>query len=103
MQTDFIVTNKYKQGKFASITSNTQMLYGEYILSKFSFLAYDPDRKKSLFKYIEEQFEMDTFEKYESLISFPSLKMIAATKLIGKKLIEIEEKLSNCCYSANSL
>jgi len=66
------------------------MLYGEYILSKFSFLAYDPDRKKSLFKYIEEQFEMDTFEKYESLISFPSLKMIAATKLIGRIEIKIE-------------
>ncbi|KAL4455854.1 hypothetical protein ABPG74_003264 [Tetrahymena malaccensis] len=82
-QSSYIITNKYRQNKRGSIASNNMYLYGEYILSKFSFLAYDPKKKKSMFRYIEEQLRKDTFEKYEDLITFPSLKLLGAEKMIG--------------------
>lgn len=70
MQTDFIVTNKYKTKKHSSIVSGDSYIYGDYIQSKFSFLAYDPQKSKSLFHYLEEQLKRDNFEKYQDIVTF---------------------------------
>lgn len=70
MSSEFIVTNKYRRHKHCSIVSGNSMMYGEYIVSRFAFLAYNPEKKKSIFRYIEEQLQRDTFSKYEDLITF---------------------------------
>ncbi|EGR31236.1 hypothetical protein IMG5_115220 [Ichthyophthirius multifiliis] len=82
-QTDFVVTNAYRKNKKAQISSNIQSVYGEYIESNFSFMSYEPEKNKSLFRYFEEYLLEDEYQKYQDITTLPNFKLVAVSKMVN--------------------